>query len=482
MILLDNTIVNVALPAIQSGLRITTSSLEWVISGYALSLAAFIPVTGALGDRYGRKRILIAGTAIFGLGSLGCALSGADFTLIAFRIVQGCGGAAILALSLSIITETFPAERRAGAIGVWAAISGLGFGAGPVIGGVLLGAFHWSSVFWVNVPIAAVTIVGALIVVGESRNPVSRRFDLPGVASSGLGLAAITIGMVESSSHQWGSLAVAGPLAVGVALLGWFARWERRCPDALLPPTLLRARSFISACAIYMTCYAAMAGVLFYVTLLYQNVYGWSALQTGLSWLVMNIPFLSVAQLAGRLDRRFPTGIVVGVGCLAAAVGMFVLSKVGAQTSFAVTAIGYVLAGGGFGAMNPGVTHIAMRDVPAGVSGAASAIVNASRQVGTSVGLAVLGAIGVSAAVADWTTRTERLPAAVRELAAKQGQNVGGAHLDAVSAALGSGFRHAATEAFTSGFHLALGVAALCVLLAGCTALLGLRQRKPVTA
>jgi MFS transporter, DHA2 family, methylenomycin A resistance protein len=475
IIQVDVTIVNVALPSIQHGLHTTPGDLEWVISAYALALAALIPVGGALGDRYGRKRIFLGGLTVFALGSMACALSRSGAVLIGFRALQGVGGAAMLALTLSIITETFPARTRAGAIGTWAAIGGTGFGVGPVAGGILLSFFGWSSIFWVNIPFAVAAVALTYAAVAESRNPASRRLDGPGVATSALGLVGITLGGVEASSHPWGSRPVLVPLAIGTVLLACFALWERRSPHPMIPPALLGARSFVSASGVYLISYTAFSSVLFYVTLLYQDVNGWSALRTGLSWLFLNAPFLLMAQLTGRIDRRHPPSRVVAAGCAVGAIGIFALGRASTTTPFILTAAGYVLAGAGFGILAPGVTHVAMRDVPAGVSGAASGVVNASRQVGTSVGLAVLGSLGVSAALSDWHAAIARLPASARHAAAQQAQNVAGARISTVTHALGPAYRDAAAGAFVHGYHVAVGAGAICALVAAATALLGLR-------
>jgi MFS transporter, DHA2 family, methylenomycin A resistance protein len=476
MIQVDVTIVNVALPSIQHSLRTSPGDLEWVISAYALALAALIPVGGALGDRYGRKRIFLIGVTVFAVGSVACALSRSDAALVGFRALQGVGGAAMLALTLSIITETFPGETRAGAIGTWAAIGGTGFGVGPVIGGILLSFFGWSSVFWVNVPFTIVAVALTLAAVPESRNPAARRLDGPGVATSALGLVGITLGLIEASSHPWGSWPVLAPLATGAVLGACFAQWERRSPHPMIPPALLRARSFVSASGVFLISYAAFSGVMYYVTLLYQDVYGWSPLRTGLSWILMNAPFLLMAQLTGPIDRRHPPSWVVGLGCIVAAIGVFALSRAGTTTPFMLTAIGYILAGTGYGVIVPGVAHVAMRDVPAGVSGAASGVVNASRQVGTSVGLGVLGSIGVAAATSHWDAAIHRLPAPARAAAARQAQNVAGAHISAVTHALGATYQNAAAQSFIHGYHLAVGAGAACVLAAAITALLGFRR------
>jgi DHA2 family methylenomycin A resistance protein-like MFS transporter len=482
MISLDVTIVNVALPSMQRELHMTPGALEWVISAYSLSLAALVPVGGALGDHLGRKRVFLTGMAVFGLGSVGCALSPSAVALVASRAVQGVGGAAMLALSLSIITETFPPATRAGAIGAWAAIGGTGFGAGPVVGGILLSWFGWASVFWVNVPFALAGVLGATVAVRESRNPRSQGLDVPGVVTSAAGLVAVTLGLIESASRPWGSWPVPAPLVTGGALLVGFAVWQRRASHAMVPPTLLRARSFAGASAIFLMGYAGLSAVLFYVTLLYQGANGWSVLRTGLSWLLMNAPFLLMAQFAGRLDRRFPAAAVAATGCLVAALGIFALSVAGTTTPFAVTALGYLLFGAGSGTLLPATTHAAMRDVPAGVSGAASGVLNAARQIGSSVGLAVLGAIGVHAAVSDWQATAARFPAQVRATALAQGQNVGGARIDAVTRALGTAYRNPAAQSFVHGYHLAVGAGAACLLAAAVVAVVGFGRHSPAPA
>jgi len=479
MIQLDVTIVTVALPSIQRDLRVSSGALEWVISGYALSLATLIPVSGALGDRYGRRRIFAGGVVIFAIGSAACALSPDAIVLVAFRALQGAGGAAMLALTLSIITDTFPPGTRAAAIGTWAAVGGTGFGVGPAAGGILLSFSGWASVFWVNLPFAVVAVVLTAMAVRPACNPRASRLDLAGAAASAAGLFAVTLGLTESAAHPWGSTAVVAPIAVGVVFLAGFLGWERRCPHPMIPPTLLRARSFVSASAVYLIGYTAFSGVLFYVTLLYQDVNGWSPLRTGLSWLFMNAPFLLTAQLTGRLDRRYPAAGVVAAGCGAGAAGVVALSMAGPATPFLVTAGGYLLCGAGFGLLVPGVTHVAMRDVPPEISGAASSVVNASRQIGTSVGLAVLGALGVTSAIGNWRAAARRFPAATRAEALRQAQNVGGGRINAVAETLGAAYRQPAAQSFVHGYHVAVGAGAACLLAAAIIAALGFRQRLP---
>jgi MFS transporter, DHA2 family, methylenomycin A resistance protein len=479
MIQLDVTIVSVALPHIQASLGLSTGALEWVVSAYALSLAALIPVGGALGDRYGRKQMFLAGMAVFALGSAGCALSPGAGVLIASRAVQGTGGAAMLALTLSILTETFPPASRAAAIGTWAAVGGTGFGAGPVAGGALLTVSGWPSVFWVNVPLAILGIVGTALAVPGSRGARSRRLDRPGALLSILGLTGVTLGLTGSASHPWLSWPVTAPLVAGATLLAVFAWWECHTPDAMIPPGLLRARSFASASAVYLISYTAFGGVLFYVTLLYQDVFGWPVLSTGLSWLFMNVPFLLGAQLAGPLSRRVPVAAMTGAGCLTAAAGLAALSLARPGSPFGLTALGYLLAGAGFGIMVPTVTHVAMRDVPASVSGAASGALNASRQLGTSAGLAALGAVGAGATAHDWATRVTRFPPAIRAAARGMVPDVTSGRVAVLSRALGAAYRQPAAASFVHGYQLAVGTGAACLLAAAAVAVTGLRRGSP---
>ena len=231
MILLDVTIVNVALPSIQRELGVTSSTLVWTINAYVLPLAAFILVGGTLGDRYGRKRVFALGFALFTLFSAGCALSTSDHMLIAFRALQGVGAALLAPLSLSILADAFEPERRAWAIGVWATIAGLGFGLGPVLGGALIEAFDWSVIFWVNVPIGIAGLVTTLIHVRESRDPSARRLDLGGEALASSTLFCLTLGLVETDDHAWTSAFTLGFLGAAVALGAAFLASRRGTPS-----------------------------------------------------------------------------------------------------------------------------------------------------------------------------------------------------------------------------------------------------------
>lgn len=476
MILLDVTIVNIALPSIQRELHMSAGRLEWVISAYALTLATLIPLGGALGDRFGRKRLFLVGLTIFTVASALCAISTVDIELIAFRTLQGVGGAFLMALTLSIISETYPPKERAGAIGIWAAAAGLGFGSGPVVGGLLLSTFDWSSIFWVNVPVGLIAIGVAMVGVNESRDPAARRLDGRGLFFSAIGLFFVTFALVESADRSWLSTEVIVAFLLGLIVLGVFVIWERRIATPMLPPSLFRARSFRAACSVYVLAYLALTGFMFFVTLLFQDVKGWSALRTGLSWIAMNIPFIVASRYAGRLSRRFSAATIVGCGCVLAAAGVLGMSQITSTTSFPLAGLWYVLLGTGFGTFVPAITNVAMIDVPEGFSGIAAGVLNASRQIGTSIGLAVLGTIGVNVTRSDWLHYVDQLPANRQAAARSVSQSVTGAQIHTVEQALGSNAVAPAIDSFQLGFEVALLVGGVMLLVACAIAVLDLRR------
>jgi MFS transporter, DHA2 family, methylenomycin A resistance protein len=476
MMVLDVLIVSVALPAMQHKLHLPPAGLEWVVSGYALALAALIPTGGARGDHFGRKRVFLAGVAVFTLASVGCALSVSGAMLIGFRVVQGIGGAVMSSLTLSLIAEAYPAEDRAGPIGLWAAVSGLAVAAGSVLGGVLLAVFPWSSIFWVNVPIGVVTVAICLVAVAESREPVPRAFDVPGVALSAGGLLLLTFGFVDSADATWGSPVVAVCVAAGITVLVAFFARERRAAAPMVPPALLRTPSFGRACAVYLLAYLAFSGFIYYVTLFFQNVDGWSALRTGLSWLFFCIPYFVVAQLGKRIGQRLPVAWAVGAGCCTAAAGMVGMSQLTTTTLFAWPAACYVVVGAGFGLMVPAGSTAAMAEVPAGSSGIGSALFNSCRQIGTTMGLAILGSVAASVIVSDWHRRAGSLPPAQQQPAAGLGADVAGGQVHLVAASVGPDALDPAVASFLRGFELALLLAGVIMAAAGIVGWRGLRH------
>jgi DHA2 family methylenomycin A resistance protein-like MFS transporter len=475
MMVLDVLIVSVALPSMQRELRLSPAGLEWVVSAYALALAALIPLGGALGDHFGRKRVFVAGVIVFTLASAGCALSVSGGMLIGFRVVQGIGGAVMSSLTLALISEAYPPEARTRPIGIWAAVSGLAVAGGSVFGGLLLSVFAWSSIFWVNIPIGVLAVVIALVAVAESRERVPRPFDSAGVTLSACGLLLLTFGFVDSADATWGSPIAGVCVAAGVVILAVFFVRERRVAYPMVPQALLRTPGFGQASAVYLLAYLAFSGFIYYVTLFFQNVEGWSALRTGLSWLFFCVPYFFVAQLGKRVERRLPAASAIGSGCLIAAAGMFGMSQLTTATPFAWAAACYILVGVGFALMVPAGSTVAMARVPEGSSGIGSGLFNACRQIGTAMGLAILGSIGASVTRAEWQRQSAAFPPGQRRNAAQASADVAGGQIHAVSASLGRLALDPAVASFLRGFELALLIAGAIITAAGLLGFLGLR-------
>jgi MFS transporter, DHA2 family, methylenomycin A resistance protein len=476
MILLDNTIVNVALPAMQRELRISPGNLEWTVNAYVLALASLILLGGTLGDRYGRKRLFLVGLAIFTVFSAGCAMSRSDLALIVNRGLQGVGAAILAPLSLAILVDAYPPERRTAAIGIWASVAGLGFGAGPIVGGLLIELSGWPAVFWVNVPLGMVGFVLAAVVVRESRDSGARSLDPVGTVLISLGLFVLTFALIEANVHHWLSTYTLSLGAVAFAALAAFLVHEGRTSHPMVPLGLFRDRIFSAANAVYALAYASLATMFFFVTLYFQNVKGWSALQTGLSWIPLNVPFLAVAPFAGRIVKRTGAVLPVAAGLVLGSVSTFGLALLDAGSSYSAAWPCYLLSGLGYGLLVPAISAAAMAAVPADRSGVGSGILNSARQVGAAVGLAVLGSIAVVTASRAWHASIGSLDAVERAKAAALVQQVAGGEVRIVSAALGQQAAESALASFLSGYRAAMLVASGLLLVAAVIAVAGLRK------
>jgi EmrB/QacA subfamily drug resistance transporter len=315
MIMLDNTVVNVALPSIERDLGARLSELEWIVSGYALTFAAFLLTGGKLADLLGRRRIYVIGLAIFGGASLACALSpGAGF-LIGARVVQGVGAALMNPATLSIITATFPARQRGTAIGIWVGISATALAIGPLVGGLLTEHAGWSSIFYVNVPIAAVAVAASFLLIDESRDTSEeQRLDLPGLISSGLGLFALTYALIEANAHGWTSGRIVGSFAIAAVSLAAFVVLEQRQRLPMLDLSLFRSGTFAGANTVVLLVTLAMFGILFFVSLYLQNILGYSAEKAGAAFLPMTLLIVLAAPIAGRLSDRIGSRALMTIG------------------------------------------------------------------------------------------------------------------------------------------------------------------------
>lgn len=394
LVLLDVTIVNVALPQIGSGLHTQVSGLQWVVDGYALALASLMLAGGTLGDLRGHKRIVLAGLVVFGFGSLGCALAPDVAALVAGRAVQGVGAALLLPGTLAIVSRTFPDRRaQARAIGVWAGVGSLALPAGPLLGGALIAAFGWRAVFMINVPIVLLAVAACVAVVTESAQPGSRRLDAAGAALGGLFLFTLTFAFIEGGRSGAARPEVVVAAGCAVALLATFVLVERRRGEqAMLPLGLFRHPAFSAANGAAGAMNLGTLGVLFVLTLFLQSVQHRSALDAGLSLVPLFAPLAVLAPLAGRLTSRIGPRVPVVGGLVLAAGGLALLAAADARSGYLVLLPAFLAWGIGIGVLTPAVVAAAIAAVPQRREGLASAVNNTARQAAGAIGIAVAGA------------------------------------------------------------------------------------------
>ncbi|MGW2485952.1 MFS transporter [Streptomyces sp. NPDC001606] len=395
LVLLDVTIVNVALPAIGSGLGTGVGGLQWVVDGYALTLASLMLTSGTAGDRYGHRRVVLAGFAVFGVGSLGCGLAAGVPVLVAARVVQGLGAALLLPGSLAIIGRAFPdSAARARAIGVWAGIGSLALPAGPLLGGALTDGLSWRAIFLVNVPIVLLALVWSLAVVRESRDEAAPPLDLPALVLGGLGLLSTTYAFIEGGRQGATAPRVLAAAAVALAALTALVAAERRRGDtAMIPPALVRRPAFGAANITAGIMNLCTLGTLFVLTLFLQSVQHRSAFQAGLAVLPLFLPLAVFALLGGRITSRIGARLPAVAGLLVAAAGLALLTRATAGTGYPLLLAAFLLWGIGCGLLTPAVVAAAIAAVPGERSGLASAVNNTARQTGGAIGIAVAGAM-----------------------------------------------------------------------------------------
>ncbi len=396
MIMLDNTVVNVALPSIQRDLGVGLSELEWIVSGYALTFAALMLIGGKLADAYGRRLIFVVGIVVFTLASLACGLSSTGNELIAARVVQGAGAALMSPATLSIIAATFPPRQRGTAIGIWAGVSALALAIGPLIGGLLTEHASWNWIFFVNVPVGAAGIVASFLLIDESRDPTHERLDIPGLATSAIGLFSLTYGLIEANGYGWGSPRIVGSFVLAAVALTSFVVLERRQRAPMLDLTLFRNRTYVGANLVILLVALAMFGVFFFVSLYMQNILGYSAVQAGAAFLPMTILIILVAPIAGRLSDRLGSRGLMTAGMVMLSAQLLYFSQLGQSATFWTLLPGLVLGGFGMSLTMTPSTAAATRAVPVEKAGVGSAVLNALRQVGGSLGIALMGAIMAS--------------------------------------------------------------------------------------
>ena len=397
---LDNTIVNVALPSIGRDLHAPLSGLQWTVDAYTLVLASLLMLAGSSADRLGRKRVFMVGLALFTLGSLLCSLAPSLGFLIAFRMLQAIGGSMLNPVAMSIIRNVFSDEReRAQAIGMWGATVGISLALGPVVGGALVQSVGWPSIFWINIPVGLTALALTMRFVPESRAPRPRRLDPVGQGLVIALLASLTYAIIEAPSAGWLSAQTLGLLALAAAALAGLLAYEPRRSDPLLELRFFRSVPFSSASAIAVCAFAALGGFLFLNTLYLQEVRHLSALQAGLYTLPIAAMTLVFAPLSGYLVGRIGSRPSLLVGGLGVMLGAALLTRIGPHTPLPSLLPAYFVFGVGFGTINPPITNTAVLGMPPAQAGVAAAVASTSRQVGQTLGVAVIGAIAAAGAI-----------------------------------------------------------------------------------
>ncbi len=394
---IDTTIVNVALPSIQRGLSASVSGLQWTIDAYTLVLASLLMLSGSSADRFGRRQVFQLGLILFTLGSLLCSVAPSLGWLIAFRGLQAVGGSMLNPVAMSIIVNTFhdPAER-ARAIGIWGGVVGVSLALGPVLGGVLVTSAGWRSIFWINIPVGLAAVVLTQLFVPTSKAPHARRLDPVGQLLVIVLLASLTYAIIEGPDRGWTSAEITSLFALAAGALFVLVAYELRHDEPLLEMRLFRSAPFSGATAIAVAAFAALAGFLFLNTIYLQDVRGFSALHAGLYTLPMAAMTVVFAPLSGRLVAgRGPRLPLLVAGCATTASALM-LTRLQAHTSVAWLLAAYVLFGLGFGMVNAPITNTAVSGMPRQQAGVAAAVASTSRQIGQSMGVAVVGSLVTS--------------------------------------------------------------------------------------
>ena len=468
VIVVDSTIVNVALPTFSRELHASTSGLQWIVDAYTLTFAALLLLAGAIADRYGRDRALAGGLAVFAAGSLAAAFTQTTSELIAARAVMGIGGAFIMPATLSIITSVFTDHaERTKAIGLWSAVSGLGVAIGPVAGGWLLAHFSWDSIFLVNLPIVAIALVAGHWLVPASRAPQSQRLDLTGAVLSVAAFTGLTYTIIEAPDNGWLSGTTAGLAAASIALLGVFVAWEARSDHPMLPLRLFRNPRFTGAGVSITVLFFALSGVVFLSTQIYQFVLGYSPLAAGLRALPSAAALAVFSPLGAFLAKRAGVRVPVTLGLVAVTAGLLLFATASASSGYGHYIVAMVIVSAGIGLAMSAATSASMQELPPAMAGVGSAVNDTTRNMGSVLGVAVFGSIAASV----FASRMAGSLGSARSLgaAAMAGHRPGGAAV-----------LHAAGSAFVAGADRAVLAGAIVVVVGVVIAFRAFRPVRPV--
>jgi EmrB/QacA subfamily drug resistance transporter len=479
MLLVDITIVNVALPSMAADLNASFSDLQWTIDAYALSLAALMLVAGSLGDLLGHKRVFGIGLTVFTVSSLLCGVAPDSLFLILSRAAQGVGGAAMFAASLALLASEFKGRERGTALGIWGATAGASVAVGPLIGGALTSGISWRWVFFVNVPVGALTLGLLAVKVGETRRrPV--RPDWAGAIAFACSLFAIVFALIRGNADGWTSGTVLSSFVAGGCLLAVFVVIELMRRDPMLELGLFRNPTFLGASVAAVGLAASLYAVLLYITLYLQDILGYSAFQAGLRFLPLTLLVLLAAPIAGRLSAHVPLRLLLGAGLTLAGVGLALMTRVEASSGWTVLLAGFIVAGAGSGLTNPPRASAAIGSVPEEKAGVGSGVNNTALQVGLAAGIAGLGAIFQSR-VHDvlgsrLTVEVPQLGGRTHEVVDQATSGNAPAALQSLPAGLRQPVAEALRVAFASGFDRILWIAAIISFVAAGLSLWLVRQ------
>ena len=466
IIVMDNTILNVAIPSLIRDLDATNSEVQWIVDSYILVFAGLLLTTGSLSDRFGRKGALQLGIVLFGIGSAAAALSDSATQLIFTRAFMGIGGALIMPSTLSILTNVFRDPKERGrAIAIWAGFSGIAVAVGPITGGLLLEHFSWHSVFWVNIPVGAVALVAGAFVVPTSRDPRKTRLDPIGAVLSIVGLASLLFGIIEGPVKGWTHGSVVAGFAVAALALGGFVAWERRTDHPMLDMSVFRNPRFSAASGTITFTFFALFGSLFLMTQYWQLVHGYSALEAGVRLLPHAATMMIVAPLSARFVEKAGTKRVVFAGLTLVVTGLLLLSTIGPDTRYVVVISYFVVMACGMGMTMAPATESVMGSLPREKAGVGSAVNDTTRQVGGALGVAIIGSV-VSSAYANRIADAAASAGLDSATAATAEESLGKAQEIAGTLGTGAGsFLADANQAFVDSLSIGLRISAAVVFV-----------------
>jgi EmrB/QacA subfamily drug resistance transporter len=479
MLLLDITVVNVALPDIQRDLHAGLSSLQWVVDAYSLMLAAALLTAGSLGDRLGRRRVFSIGFGIFTGASFLCGIAGEPTLLNLARGLQGIGGAAMFATSLALIGQEFHGKDRATAFGVWGATIGGAVAIGPLVGGVITEHLGWEWIFFVNVPIGVLAIVLTEMRLANVAAQDPERIDLPGLATFSGGLFLLIFGLIRGNPEGWGSGVIVASLVGSAALLLAFLAIEARSDHPMLELSLFRKPAFNGVSAVAFGLSAGMFAMFLYLTIYLQGVQDFSPLDAGLRFLPLTFLSFLASPIAGSLSHRIPIRVLLGTGLTLVGIGLLLMHGVSAGSDVSALLPGFLIAGIGVGTANPGIGQAAIAVVPVEKAGMGSGINTTFRQVGIATGIAALGAVFQSQVDAKLSALLPNAPHGLAEAVSSGGSRAAAGF---GSAAQRPEFVHAAKVAFVSGFNEILLIGSILSFVVAAAGFLLVRQRDFVQA